>query len=102
MAVAMGIWSTWIPFGGLIMFFAAPRLLELYSISAYWLILMFALVPGMAVFALVIPSRPKTGPASDAPDTLAGLSKEVIMGEIKNPNIWYAALAFAAMKLLLV
>lgn len=98
MAIAMGIWSTWIPFGGLIMFFAAPRLLELYSISTYWVILMAVLVPGMLVFSLVIPSHAKRG-AAEASAPRGGLSGEVILGEIRNPNIWYAAVAFGAFTL---
>ncbi|WP_428565178.1 MAG: MFS transporter [Solidesulfovibrio sp. DCME] len=87
--LAMGIWSTWIPCGSLIMFFAAPRLLDRTGLETYWLLLLLALVPGMLAYALVIP--PATGgPGKALP------SRQVLLEEFGNGKVWAAAIAFAA------
>lgn len=94
MPIAMGIWSMWIPFGGLIMFFSASRILEVFSISAYWILLGIVLIPGIIALYLVIPThaQAKSSGLGDGPH----LSSEIIKDEIKNPHIWLPALAFAA------
>jgi predicted MFS family arabinose efflux permease len=92
MPMAMGIWSTWIPGGSLIMFFAAPRVLEHLSLTTYWLLLMAVLCPGIIAFALAIPSRSKEQDARDA----ALPSRRVILEEFTNRKVWFAAITFAA------
>ena len=94
MPIAMGIWSMWIPFGGLVMFFSASRVLEMFSISAYWILLAIVLIPGIIALWIVIPSheQAKAAGISDGP----ALSSEIILDEIKNPLIWMPALSFAA------
>ena len=89
--LAMGIWSTWIPCGSLVMFFAAPRVLEHFSLTAYWLLLLALVCPGALAYALVIPAQPKD--AAAAP----GLPNwQAILEELGNAEVWFAALAFAA------
>ncbi|WP_300158613.1 MFS transporter [Solidesulfovibrio sp.] len=89
--LAMGIWSTWIPCGSLLMFFAAPRLLDHYSLSAYWLFLLLLVCPGIAAYALVIPSHRQSGLAEAALP-----SRQAILDELGNAKVWFAAVAFAA------
>jgi predicted MFS family arabinose efflux permease len=89
--MAMGIWSTWIPCGSLIMFFVAPRVLDHFSLATYWLLLLVMICPGIIAYALVIPSQPKGGLA---PTSLP--SHQVILEELRNGKVWFAAIAFAA------
>ncbi|NDV13442.1 MFS transporter [Crenobacter caeni] len=90
MPVAMGIWSTWIPVGNLIVFFAAPRVLASLSIEAYWVLLIASMVPGVLLFALVIPNPPRDPSARLLPE------RAVLVDELKNTDVWAAALTFAA------
>ena len=94
MPIAMGIWSMWIPFGGLVMFFSASRILEFFSISAYWILLLIVLIPGIIALLIVIPSHEQAKAAGL--ESGPTLSSEIILDEIKNPHIWLPALAFAA------
>ena len=90
MNIAMGIWSTWIPVGSLMMFLFAPKLVLNYKTDVFWILLMFVIGLCFLFYALVIPKlvlEKSTSPQ---------LKKDVLLSEFKNKNIWWAALAFTS------
>lgn len=98
-SVAMGIWSTWIPLGSLIMFLFSPKIVLSFQTNVYWIILLFILVLGILFYAKVIPKHTSVHLKSEAGsnDSISPkLQKEVVLTEIKNKNIWWAALAFTS------
>lgn len=91
MPMAMGLWSTWIPFGNLVVFFVAPRVLQYASMPTYWLLLIAVMVPGFVAYALVIPRMPTVSSAADAIPP-----RQVLVDELRNPHVLAAGIAFAA------
>ncbi|MDR3670660.1 MAG: MFS transporter [Holophaga sp.] len=91
MPMAMGLWSTWIPVGNLIIFFTAPRVLQATSVAVYWAILIASMVPGLVAFAWAIPNPPK---ATQAGPVLP--SRQVLKDELANGDVWAASITFAA------
>jgi MFS family permease len=99
MSVAMGIWSTWVPLGGLIMFLFAPKIVLSFGISVYWVILLIILVGGFLFYAKVIPNHVKVRAEAEKATLQSSThkpQKDIVVAEIKNKNIWWAALAFAS------
>lgn len=99
MSIAMGIWSTWIPVGSLLMFLFAPKLVLNYKSDVYWIFLMIVIALCFLFYAMVIPKQVlvKSRKGADTLETnTPKLKKEVLLSEIKNKNVWWAALAFAS------
>lgn len=95
MSVAMGIWSTWIPVGSLIMFLSAPKFVLTFGSDIFWIALMLILIVGFIFYARTIPKHEQDQKdASQAKSTK--LEKKVLLSEIKNKNVWWAALAFTS------
>lgn len=95
MSVAMGIWSTWIPVGSLIMFLSAPKFVLTFGSDTFWITLMLILLAGFIFYARTIPKHEQNQKdASQAQSTK--LEKKVLFNEIKNKNVWWAALAFTS------
>jgi MFS family permease len=92
MSVAMGIWSTWIPVGSLIMFLSAPKLVLTFSANVYWILLLVILAAGFIFYARIIPKHTKDA----SQDITIKPNKEIILAEIKNKNVWWAAVAFTS------
>ncbi len=90
MSVAMGIWSTWVPVGSLIMFLAAPSLVLALQMDTFWLLLMALIVLESVLYAIWIPKS-----ARGKPDT-AHVSKGWVKQELKNGHAWWIAGAFAS------
>lgn len=89
MSVSMGIWSTWIPVGSLIMFVFAPYITLYFPPSIYWIILLIILGLTAILYAMFIPKDVKKNETIKLP---AGTVK----GEVKNRQIWIVALTFAS------
>jgi MFS family permease len=99
MSIAMGIWSTWIPVGSLLMFLFAPKLVLIYKTDVFWILLMTVIVICFFFYATAIPKQAsvKSKNGSVSLETISPkLKKDVLLSEIKNKNIWWAALAFAS------
>ncbi len=95
MALAMGIWSTWIPVGSLMMFLSAPKLVLTFGSNIFWVILLFILILGFIFYAKIIP-RSEKDDKNPRQSQSPKLDKKVLLSEIKNKNIWWAALAFTS------
>lgn len=96
-SIAMGIWSTWIPLGSLIMFLFAPKIVLNFKIEVYWILLMIVLVLGFFFYANVIPKQKSIkGEQHSNEHTSLKPQKEIIWEELKNKNIWWAALTFTS------
>ena len=99
MSIAMGIWSTWIPVGSLLMFLFAPKLVLTYKSDVYWIFLLIVIALCFLFYAMVIPKKVlvKSSNGADMLETNnSKLKKEVLLSEMKNKNVWWAALAFAS------
>jgi predicted MFS family arabinose efflux permease len=97
MSVAMGIWSTWIPVGSLIMFLSAPKIVLSFGTNVYWILILIVLALGFLVYAKVIPKHVQESENDEKSSLQADKpKKDVILDEIKNKNIWWAGLAFAS------
>src|SRR5699024_8593605 len=95
MNVSMGIWSTWIPLGSLIMFLFAPYIVSAYQFDTYWGILIIILIISFILYAKFIPRPVYSG--DDASEAVTNkLPKNSFKDEMKNKNIWIAAGAFAS------
>lgn len=89
MNISMGIWSTWIPVGSLIMFLFAPYIVTKFHTGTYWTILMIILILSFILYAIWIPSSTKDeGEKNELP-------KDAIKMEVQNKRIWIVALTFA-------
>jgi MFS family permease len=66
----MGVWAMWVPLGGLLMYNLAPALAAAYGWqAAWWFSGGVALVAGVlwvAVLAIALPGRPRSGLPSDS------------------------------------
>lgn len=91
-SVAMGIWSTWIPVGSLIMFLSAPKLVLTIGSNSFWVLLMVILLVGGLFYAKIIPKHNDEQKKGKA----VKLDKQELISEIKNKNVWWAAIAFAS------
>lgn len=99
MSVAMGIWSTWIPVGSLIMFLSAPKIVLNFDTQIYWILLMIILAVGFIFYAKVIPKHVQEQDIEEIDSLQSNKSrsqKEVVFSEIKNMKVWWAAIAFAS------
>lgn len=96
-SVAMGIWSTWIPVGSLIMFLFAPNFVLHFKMDIYWVLMMILLVLSFLFYAMVIPKQVSVQ-SKDGVESVNSrkLEKVEILSEIKNKNIWWTALAFTS------
>ncbi|MBB6443995.1 MFS transporter [Bacillus benzoevorans] len=94
-SVAMGIWSTWIPVGSLIMFLSAPKFVLTFGSDIFWIALMVILIAGFLFYAKMIPKH-EQNPKDALQAEAAKLDKKVLLSEIKNKNVWWAALAFTS------
>lgn len=89
MNISMGIWSTWIPVGSLIMFLFAPYIVMNFQTGTYWSILMVILMISFILYAIWIPTAAnKEGEANKLP-------KNAMKEEIRNKRVWIVALTFA-------
>ena len=95
MSVAMGIWSTWIPVGSLIMFLSAPKLVLTFGSDIFWITLMVILILGFIFYAKIYQEAKRMIRILDNPKS-PKLDKKVLLSEIKNKNVWWAALAFTS------
>lgn len=92
MSVAMGIWSAWIPFSSMTMFFFAPKIIQ-FSMNTYWILLISLTFIGILLFARAIPK-----PLTKKNSTFIPGKKDVIE-ELKNANLWWAGTGFATYSL---
>lgn len=92
MSVAMGIWSAWIPFSSMTMFFFAPKIIR-FSMNTYWILLITITLMGILFFARTIP-RPIT---KEKGSFIPG--KKEVLDELKNANLWWAGAGFATYSL---
>jgi len=94
MSVAMGIWSTWIPLGSLIMFLFAPTIVSTFNISTYWVIIIIILLISVLFYGKIIPRNSERTNAEEEASTT--VEKPSPLLEVKNGQIWAVALAFAS------
>src|SRR5699024_108966 len=88
MNVSMGIWSTWIPVGSLMMFLFAPYLVSTFNTGTYWSILLLILVGSFILYAKRIPG----GSAESKNESLGErVPRNAIKKEIRNKRVWVAA-----------
>ncbi|WP_171038176.1 MFS transporter [Aquibacillus sediminis] len=92
MSIAMGIWSTWIPLGSLIMFLFAPYIVSEFNTGIYWSILMLFLIGSFIIYAKKIPREADSHNESSE----GTIPKNAIKEEVKNKRIWVVAGAFAS------
>lgn len=92
MNIAMGIWSTWIPLGSLIMFLFAPYIVSEFNTGTYWCILMVILIGSFILYAKQIPVSVDSN--NDSPSgTIPG---NAVKKEVRNKSIWVVAGAFTS------
>lgn len=94
MSVAMGIWSTWIPLGSLIMFLFAPTIVSTFNIFTYWVIIIIILLISVLFYGKIIPRNSERTNAEEEASTT--VEKPSPLLEVKNGQIWAVALAFAS------
>jgi MFS family permease len=93
MSIAMGIWSAWIPFSSMAMFFFAPKIVLYFPLNTYWILLMVITLLGFVAFARIIPRK-----ITEKADAFIP-AKTHIIEELKNANLWWAGTGFAAYSL---
>jgi MFS family permease len=98
---AMGIWSTWVPVGQVLMLLIAPALALAAGWQAvWWFGAVYAVVATIAYLVFVAPARSparRASPQADRPEPAAQLAAhpEVTSGAVlRNRNIWLLAAAF--------
>lgn len=96
MSVAMGIWSTWIPLGSLIMFLFAPTIVSAFNLSIYWVIIIVILLISVLFYGKIIPRNGEKKHAEEEDDVALQTEKPSPLLEMKNVQIWIVALAFAS------
>lgn len=96
MSVAMGIWSTWIPVGSLLMFLSAPKFVLTFGSDIFWVAIMVLLLAGFLFYAKMIPKQEQQNKQEVLQENAANMAKDDLVSEIKNKNVWWAALAFTS------
>ncbi|WP_206918717.1 CynX/NimT family MFS transporter [Alicyclobacillus acidoterrestris] len=97
MSMAMGIWSTWVPFGSFVMFLVAPSLVVHGTFASLHLLLLSVLALDCIVYAVCIPPLPQTverksGGRLDA----SPRDNSMWVRQLKQPMMWCVAGAFAS------
>ncbi len=92
MSIAMGIWSAWIPFSSMTMFFFAPKIIQ-FSMNTYWILLISLTLIVILFFARTIPRPMAKETGSFIP------AKQDLLAELKNANLWWAGGGFATYSL---
>lgn len=93
MSIAMGIWSTWIPVGSLLMFLFAPIIVTKTGLNVFWPILIVFIVVILIIYSKIIPTKHQEN-NEQKEDVLP--NNHLIKQELKNPNVWWIAIAFAS------
>ena len=78
MSVAMGIWSTWIPVGSLIMFLSAPKIVLTFDTQIFWILILVILVLGFLFYAKMIPKHVQLQSNDQKEKSTAGMEKKAI------------------------
>ncbi|MFB5189777.1 MFS transporter [Alicyclobacillus fastidiosus] len=94
MDLAMGIWSTWVPLGSLIMFGVGPSIASHFHMSLYFsgLLLVIGVV---AVFQWLFLPRNDVPPTQQLSRDKT-VSRQFVKSELKNANVWLLAMIFAS------
>ena len=85
MSIAMGIWSTGVPIGSLIMFLFAPKLVLSYTTDIFWILLMIVIVLCFLFYAIAIPKQVSVKSKSGA-DSFVLLVLVAFIGSAINTN----------------
>jgi MFS family permease len=98
---AMGIWSTWVPVGQILMLLIAPLLAQAAGWQAvWWFGAIYAAVATVAYLVFVTPARRPTGSTARSPElpepvVHAATQPQVTSGAIlRNRNLWLLTAAF--------
>ncbi|EPZ43283.1 MFS transporter [Alicyclobacillus acidoterrestris] len=90
MSMAMGIWSTWVPFGSFVMFLVAPVLVVHWTFASLYLALLIVLALDWIVYVVFIPPLQQTAErrAGSQPDDAPPRNSSMWMRQLKRPMMW--------------
>jgi|GEM_PF-2734935 len=97
MSLAMGIWSTWVPVGSLLMFFVAPTIVSNFKVETLWTIIIILILIVAYFYLKIIPKEIEQKAEEEIEDVSETLGKTEVKKELKNTNIWWVAVAFASL-----
>ena len=95
--VPMGIWATWVPVGGVLVYNLAPVVAGRWGWQAVWWMGVGAALLVMLLYALLVRNPAGSPPAGGQSGTSLQVGKA-----LKNRDIWLLALLFACFSLALV
>lgn len=87
--LALGIWTTWVPVGLILMFNTAPSIAEVWGFRSVFLIVAIAALIAFVLFAIVFKV-----PEGESGDITAGGTFKEGFKYLKNPKIWLLGIVF--------
>ncbi|MBI4927823.1 MAG: MFS transporter [Anaerolineae bacterium] len=93
----MGIWATWVPVGTVVVYNLAPALSSSLNWQAVWWV-----GNGFALIMMILAGLLITQPPDLAANELQGQPSTNLRKTLSNRNIWFLALSFTCMNLVMV